>query len=470
MQIHLRRAHRGVPEQFGDLIEAAAGVGDVAAERVPQLVRANRPGQPGPPRRHSHQRVDRVRSHRRPDRCAEQVDQHEIGFARPRHRQALELIGVKGLHHQEIGRHHPLTARLRPRPIRVLLARHMQVRPPHLTPQHPGLGQQMHVAAAQPAHLAAAQPGLRHQQHDQPVPRRTAPAQQRHDLLVRGPLDRRVRLAQPMPGPHPPDHPGVLAPRLLGQIPLIGQLIEQRQQPRRGLPRRHRVRHEPAHRAQHRVHPPRPAHRGPARTGQHLPARRRIDPADLRAGVPQPGDEQSQMLHPAMPMPARPRAPAQEQRDPARIRPGRQLRAVAPEPHMPQERVRLADHRQALIQHSPIPHPRRQPHRERPHPPLSDLVAGTVNDYHPRAQHPRRSTEPPARSPESGDVTQQVADPQRTGNTGGAVPVAADENAPIVVFGFLAASRDNRTLRRSDAASARDSMFRAGWWGREERV
>ena len=29
---------------------------------------------------------------------------------------------------------------------------------------------------------------------------------------------------------------------------------------------------------------------------------------------------------------------------------------------------------------------------------------------------------------------------------------------------------DNRTLRRSDAASARDLMFRARWWEREERV
>jgi hypothetical protein len=50
-----------MPQQVGDLIEAAADVGDVAAERAPQLMRADRGANP----------VRRVRSHRRRDRLAE---------------------------------------------------------------------------------------------------------------------------------------------------------------------------------------------------------------------------------------------------------------------------------------------------------------------------------------------------------------------------------------------------------------
>ena len=47
-------------EQVGDHIDAAAGIGDVGGERVPQLVRADRRVQPGPARGRSEQLPDRV--------------------------------------------------------------------------------------------------------------------------------------------------------------------------------------------------------------------------------------------------------------------------------------------------------------------------------------------------------------------------------------------------------------------------
>jgi hypothetical protein len=40
------------------------------------------------------------------------------------------------------------------------------------------------------------------------------------DLLIAGPIHRRLRLAQPVPGPQPPTHPAVLTPRLLRQAAL----------------------------------------------------------------------------------------------------------------------------------------------------------------------------------------------------------------------------------------------------------
>ena len=145
---------------------------------------------------------------------------------------------------------------------------------------------------------------------------------------------------------------------------------------RRRLPGRHRMRDHPAHRGQHRVHPPATANRGNPGTGQHL-ARAAIA---TRASVLQPGHEQPQMLDSRMPGPARPPAPSQEQRDAARIRFRRQLRAVPPEPDLTQERVRLRDHAQLIIEHRPVPVTGRQSHLECPHPnpPLSRRTAITT--------------------------------------------------------------------------------------------
>jgi len=107
----------------------------------------------------------------------------------------------------------------------------------------------------------------------------------------------------------------------------------------------------------------------------------------LRAGMPQPGDKQAELPDAVMPVPAGPRAPPQEQRDAARIRPGRGLRLIAAEPDITQERIRLADHGQVIIEHRPVPRTRRQPHRERPHPHPPDRRARqpqttTSNEHH----------------------------------------------------------------------------------------
>ena len=119
----------------------------------------------------------------------------------------------------------------------------------------------------------------------------------------------------------------------------------------------------------------------------------------------------AELLDPGLPAAAGPRAPAQEQRDRVRVRLRRGLRAVATEPLMPQEPVGDLNHLKILVQHRPVPLPGRQPHRERSHsmPSLSKSIA--VNDYQRRAQHPRRTTAPPARSPGSCDVMRQGPEP-----------------------------------------------------------
>ena len=173
-----------------------------------------------------------------------------------------------------------------------------------------------------------------------------------------------------MPRPHPPSHPALLTTSLHRQVTLVGQLVDQPHQLTRRLPGRHRVGDEPPHRGQHTVDPPRLTHRFGARTRQHLPTHHDIDATGLRSGVPQPHNEQPQRRNPVMPVPAGANAPAQEQRDATCIRPGGQLRTIPAESDMPQERIRFIHHRQVLIEHRPIPSPRRQPHQKCPHPDL----------------------------------------------------------------------------------------------------
>jgi len=397
MQIYLRRQQRCMPQQVGDLVQTAARIGEVAGKRMSQLVRSHCRRNPRPASGRGDQGVDRIRRHRSPDRLAEQVHEHEVVVRGPRNTEAFELVGVKSLHQQEIQRNHPRPTGFRPRPVRIIPAHHVQMRPLDRASQKTSIRQQMHIAAMQPAQLSAPQPRPNHQQHDQPVPRRPARQQQRDNVLLARPVHRRLRLVQPVPGPHPPRHTAVLAPRLRGKVTVIGNLVEQWHHPRRCPPRRHSVPREPAHRRQDSVDPPSPTHRLPTRPGQHIAARDDIDTADLTPRVAQPNDEQPQMLQPGMPMPSGPAAPAQEQRDPARIGPRRQLRTIATEAHMTQERVRIGHHRQVLVEHGPIHRPRRQPHRKRTHSHHSDLVTGTLNNYQPRGPHTRRSVAKPGR-------------------------------------------------------------------------
>jgi hypothetical protein len=306
--------------------------------------------------------------------------------------------GVEGLHGQEVQRHAALPARLCPRPVRVVAAHHVQVRPRHLTAQRTRVGEQVHIAAAQPAHLAAAQPGPGHQQHDQPVARRAAGPQQCDDVGVTGPVDRTLGLVQPMPGPHPPRHPPVTVAGGLGQVPVLGDLIQQRQQMPTGLTRADRVHHHAAHRRQHPVDPSGPARWDSPRPDQHH-RRTRTDARGRRTGVGQPRHEQRQLFRTFLPGAARAGAPPQEQRDRAGVALRRRLRAVAAEAHVPQETIRNSHDGQVLVQHRPVRRAGRQTHRERPH--LGFLLISwwvDENNYQPRAPHPRRPAAEPRRT------------------------------------------------------------------------
>jgi hypothetical protein len=66
-----------VTEKVSDHVDAAPCISGVAAERVPELMRGDRPRQTRPPRRSSQQLPDRGRPHRRADRVAEQVHHHD---------------------------------------------------------------------------------------------------------------------------------------------------------------------------------------------------------------------------------------------------------------------------------------------------------------------------------------------------------------------------------------------------------
>lgn len=218
-------------------------------------MRADRPVQPGTAGGRRHQFPDRVRAHRRAEWLAEQVDEHEITVRGPRNPPPFELVGVKRLHRKEIQRHRPLPTGLGPRPIGVVAAHHVQVRPGHLAPQRTRVHEQVHIAAAQPTQLPAAQPGPGHQQHDQPVARRAARPQQRDDLTVTGSIDRGFRLTQPMPSPHPPRHAAFPVPGGLGKVAVVGDLVQQRHQTSWGRPGGDRVHHHASHRGQHPVDP-----------------------------------------------------------------------------------------------------------------------------------------------------------------------------------------------------------------------
>jgi hypothetical protein len=132
----------------------------------------------------------------------------------------------------------------------------VQVRAGHIAAHLAGIREQVHVTAAQPEHLAAAQPRPRHQQHDQPVPRRAAATEHRDDVTVSGPVHRALRLMQPVPWPHPPARRAVLRPRPGRQVNVISDLEQQPHQvPRRGA-LGHRMHDHAADRRQDPVDPP----------------------------------------------------------------------------------------------------------------------------------------------------------------------------------------------------------------------
>ena len=113
MQIDLGGAGPCVAQELLNLVDAAPSISDVAAKSVPQLVRPGRRLHTGPPRQRRRQLVDRVRTHRRPDRCSEQVDQQEIAVLGAGHLGAFIRVRVHGLDGQEIYWNGPLPPGLR---------------------------------------------------------------------------------------------------------------------------------------------------------------------------------------------------------------------------------------------------------------------------------------------------------------------------------------------------------------------
>ena len=299
MEVDLRGTHRGVAEQFGDLIEGAAGVGDVAGEGVPELVRLDPSSQTSPAARGGQQLAQPVRCHRGTDRRSEQVDEHEPAVTRAGHPEPLELVGIEGLHHQEVQRHHPLPAGLRPRVVRVVAAYDMQVRSWHLAAQQTGSppADGRRRDAVRRPHLGAPRRG--------PSAARSADPALSGSLVAAGTIstssarsDDRLRLVQPVPGPHPPRHPGVFASRLGGEVPVVSKLIDQREQPPWCRPGRHRVHDQATDRGQDPVDPPCSSHRGstrPVSTSSGVHIQTRSPPAAHAAarsrtgqGVPRP--------------------------------------------------------------------------------------------------------------------------------------------------------------------------------------
>lgn len=171
-------------EQLGDLVEAGAGTGQVAPEGVAQLVR---------------------------NQCAEQVHHDEVTAGRLGVLGALELVGVERPDDESIEGHGARVARLRPRGVGVVPPGDVQVGAVHLAAEPAGIGGQMDVASPQPADLASPELGAGHRQHDERVAGRATGPEQRHDVLVSGPVDRGIRLVQAVPAPQAPRDLPVLA-------------------------------------------------------------------------------------------------------------------------------------------------------------------------------------------------------------------------------------------------------------------
>ncbi len=260
--------------------------------------------------------------------------------------------------------HPALAYRLGPRSVGVQPPHDVHVGALHRAPQRGRVGHEVHVRTAQPGCLAAPQPGTGQQHHDEPVTRAPARAQQRENLLVGGPVTPPPGHADTMLRLEPANHRPARSAGLQRQVTDVADLVQQRQLIRRRGSDFHRMAQERPDAYQDAGDPGRAAHRLGTRSGQH---QRRARSRSLRASqLPrrefQPRDEQRQVPGRGPPVPCRPPAPPQEQRHGTRIRLGRQLRLIPPEPHMPQEPIRDLDHRQLLIQHRPVPLPGRQHH------------------------------------------------------------------------------------------------------------
>ena len=321
----------------------------------------------GLPRARGDHLVDRVRAHRRADRLPEQVDQQEI------------RLGCRGnAHARTCSRRQPAAPGSRavppaaggtwPTPVRIVPAHHTQVRRRYPAAEQTRVDQKTHVRALQPDQFAAAQPGPRHQQHDQPVPRRPAGPQQRRPLGVAGPVHHRLR---PRAGaaPEPPGEPLVLtawpAPERYGRRPARTATTSARAAPARPRPRARRI----PHRGQHAL-----IRRGPrtgSAPGRPAPAHPRRPRRRLTCGPACRSHVMAtQRRYTVMPVPVGERT-TEEQCEPAAYD-----LVVNSEPSRPNWTCRKNGSASSTTARSssstcPIPHPGRQPHRKRLHPDLS---------------------------------------------------------------------------------------------------
>ena len=331
---------------------------------MPHRVRDHGLIQPGPLAQRREQLVDRSRFHRRADRRPEQVDEHEVAHRRAADAGPFQHVLVVSLDHQAIHRHGAGMPRLRPGPVDVVPPHHMQVRAREITAQPGGINQEMDVLTAQADRFAAAQPRPAQQQHQKPVPGRTARPQQRHRRLVAGPARPGFRHLHPVACPHPQPPGAVLTAGLRRKAPAIRQLEQLTQHLHRGITLIDREAQEPAHRGQHGVDPPRAAYRHGPWPGHH----RRRGRAAAGGSMPQPQDERPQLTCRSRPVPAGQPAPGQIQRYRAGVALSGRLGVITAEPHMPQVCIRHRDQPQLVINHCPVPDARRHPDQERVHP------------------------------------------------------------------------------------------------------
>ena len=153
--------------------------------------------------------------------------------------------------------------------------------------------------------------------------------------------------------------PGVLTAGLDRQMSIVADLEQHRQHLHRRITDRDTVPQESPNRSQDPIDSARAAYRWQSRT----------DTQSLRGArsVLEPGDERAQPLCCGPPVPLRPLAPPQIQRQRLGIGLRGALRAILAESQMPEILVDLTDEPVIVIDHGPIPLRRRQSHQKRLH-------------------------------------------------------------------------------------------------------
>ena len=164
--------------------------------------------------------------------------------------------------------------------------------------EHGGVGDQVHVLAAQPGHLAAAQPGPGHRHHDEAVTGRPARPQQPQHLNVGGTVDHHLGLRQAVPRARDIPQARGLATHPGWQMPAVADVVQRSEHLTGHLADHDRMPDESPDHAQDPVDParaahvpdPRPGHRRVRVTGRVLQPGNQPSSAgtadDVSAGAP----------------------------------------------------------------------------------------------------------------------------------------------------------------------------------------